>query len=96
MIVLIFVAGIVLIIIGVLRINKKMIPYHIESITEGEKLYSWAKIGGSINIAWGFILLLSSIAALFVENAYIWISVLIVSFIVKTIAHYKNNRKYVS
>lgn len=96
MIVLIFIAGVVFIITGVLRINRKMIPYHIEVVTEEEKLFSWAKINGSINIAWGCILLLLSIATLFIENTYIWVSVLIVSFIVKTIAHYRNNRKYVS
>lgn len=96
LIALIFVTGVVFIITGVLRINKKMIPYHIEAVTEGEKLFSWTKINGSINIAWGCILLLLSISTLFIENAYIWIFILIVSFIVKTIAHYKNNRKYMN
>lgn len=73
-----------------------MIPYNIEALVQGDKLYNWLKINGLINISWGCILFLLSIATLGVGKGYIWIPVLIIFSTINIVATYRNNRKYIS
>jgi hypothetical protein len=94
--ILFFLIGAALIIKGAFRIYGKMIPYSIEVLVKGDKLYNWLKINGTINIGWGCLLLLLSIATLGIGNGYILIPVLIILFLVNVVTTYWSYRKYIS
>lgn len=95
-ILLFLIGGVVLIVKGILRIYRKMIPYSIKASVQGDKLYDWLKINGFINIGWGCILFLLAIASLGFGNGYIWIIVLIIFSIINIVTTYRNNRKNLS
>lgn len=71
-----------------------MIPYNIEVLVQGDKLYDWLKINGLINIGWGCILFLLSISTLGIGNGYKWILVLMIFSIINAVATYRNNKKF--
>lgn len=96
MTILFLLIGTALVIKGIFKIYGKMIPYNIEVLVQGDKLYNWLKINGVISIGWGCILFLLSIATLGSGNGYMWILILISFSTINIVATYINYRKHIS